>query len=189
MTPARIEKLAVGWRGFLVAREAPSMDGALYATRVRVPQGWLVEIAGDGDISAMAKRFLPAGDLVEATDAARGQLRAATLREGRLQAALYISRTGSLPSRDWLIEQLEAADGPSSVELLAGRPAKPREDRGPVVCVCFDVGMKTILAAITGQGLATVEAVGSALSAGTNCGSCRPAIQKLIATTKEVANG
>jgi assimilatory nitrate reductase catalytic subunit len=189
LSPARAERLAVGWRGFLVAREAPVMDGLLYATRVRVRQGWLVEIAGDGDMSGLVKRLLPAGDLVETIDAARGQLRAAVLRDGRLQAALYLSRTGSLPSRDWLVEQLEAAGGPSSLELLAGRPATPREDRGPIVCVCFDVGMKTILSAIGGQGLTTVEAVGCALSAGTNCGSCRPAIQKLIATTKEAAHG
>jgi assimilatory nitrate reductase catalytic subunit len=189
LTPAKAEKLAVGWRGFLIAHDAPAIKDVLYATRVRLAHGWLVEIAGSGDISGFAKRLLPAGELVEATDAARGQLRAAALQDGRLQAALYISCTGSLPSRDWLIEQLESADNASSLELLAGRPAKPREDRGPIVCVCFDVGMKTIVGAIASQGLTTVEAVGAAISAGTNCGSCRPAIQKLIATAKEAAHG
>ena len=53
--------------------------------------------------------------------------------------------------------------------------------------MCFDVGMKTILEAIGSHGLVSVEAVGAALSAGTNCGSCRPAIQRLIGETKAVA--
>ena len=61
------------------------------------------------------------------------------------------------------------------------------------MCACFDVGMKTILEAIGSQDLVTVEAVGAALSAGTNCGSCRPAIQRLIGETRassaEVAIG
>ena len=47
--------------------------------------------------------------------------------------------------------------------------------------------MKTILEAIGSKGLVTVEAVGSALAAGTNCGSCRPAIQRLIGETRIVA--
>ena len=49
--------------------------------------------------------------------------------------------------------------------------------------------MKTILAAIGSQDLLSVEAVGAALSAGTNCGSCRPAIQRLIGETREAASG
>jgi assimilatory nitrate reductase catalytic subunit len=40
--------------------------------------------------------------------------------------------------------------------------------------------MNTIVEAIAGQRLVSVEAVGAALSAGTNCGSCKPAIRKLI---------
>ena len=109
--------------------------------------------------------------------------------EGHLDAALYIARSGRLPDREWLIARLEAAEAASSAELLAGRPAIPLPDRGPVVCVCFDVGMKTIVEAIAGRDLMTVEAVGEALSAGTNCGSCRPAIQRLIGETREAATG
>jgi assimilatory nitrate reductase catalytic subunit len=64
----------------------------------------------------------------------------------------------------------------------------PLPDRGPIVCACFDVGTKTIVEAIASQALISVEAVGQALSAGTNCGSCRPAIQRLIGETKEAAH-
>jgi assimilatory nitrate reductase catalytic subunit len=159
-----------------------------YATKVRVLQGWLIEVAGDGDPQVLAKAVLPKGERIEAVDGARGALRVAVLEDGQLIAAMFITRSGRTPSREWLIEQLSAAGMASSIELLAGRPAAPQADRGPIVCVCFDVGMKTIVDAIAGQGLMSVEAVGKALSAGTNCGSCRPAIQRLIGETKEAAN-
>ena len=94
---------------------------------------------------------------------------------------------GATPNRT------QSPEPASSTELLAGRPAAPLPDRGPIICVCFDVGLKTIAEAIANQGLVSVEAVGSALSAGTNCGSCRPAIQRLIGESRvssgEVANG
>ena len=96
-----------------------------------------------------------------------------------MQAALFVSRAPGLPPRDWLAEQLGAVD-PSVMELLAGRPATPAPDRGPIICVCFDVGLKTIVAAIAERSLLSVEAVGAAINAGTNCGSCRPAIAKLL---------
>ncbi|MCW3847399.1 molybdopterin-dependent oxidoreductase [Sphingomonas sp. LB-2] len=188
-TPARAERVAVEWRGFLIAREEPGAIDAVWATRVRVPQGWLVELAGDGDPARLIRQLLPRGERIETSDPARGQMRHAVIANGKLAAALYLSRTGSLPSRDWLIGQLAAADAPPAIELLAGRPAAPQPDRGPIVCACFDVGMKTIVTAIARQGLTSVEAVGAALSAGTNCGSCRPAIGRLIGEAKEKAHG
>ena len=57
-----------------------------------------------------------------------------------------------------------------------------RPDPGPTLCSCFGVGVNTILTAIETDGLMSVEAVGAALSAGTNCGSCRPEIAALLAT-------
>jgi assimilatory nitrate reductase catalytic subunit len=188
-TPARLRRLESEWRGFLIARDVPDTIPALYATRVRVAQGWLVEVAGEGDPAVLAKAVLPKGERVEIVDRARGSLRVAVLEDAQLVAALFVTRSGITPSREWLIEQLSAAGMASSIELLAGRPAAPRADRGPIVCVCFDVGMTTIVEAIATQALLSVEAVGQALSAGTNCGSCRPAIQRLLGQTKDVAHG
>ena len=188
-TPAKLSKITPEWRGFFIAREVPANIPALYATRVRVPQGWLVEVAGKGDPAVLARAVLPKGERVEIVDGARGGQRIAVLREGQLVAALFVAGAGRTPSREWLIEQLSAAAPASSIELLAGRPATPRPDRGPIVCICFDVGMKTIIEAIGTQALVSVEAVGQALSAGTNCGSCRPAIQRLIGETKEAVHG
>jgi assimilatory nitrate reductase catalytic subunit len=185
MTPARIAPIAVEWRGFLIARDVAAAPDCLWATRVTVPGGALFELAGDGD-PARLEKALPKGNRIEASDPARGARRVAVLDRGRLAAVLFITRSGELPSRDWLIGQLDQAHGP---EVLAGRAPGAQPDRGPIVCACFDVGLKTILAAIRDQQLADVAAIGAALKAGTNCGSCRPALARLIAEEKAVANG
>ena len=91
-----------------------------------------------------------------------------------------------MPEREWLLGQL-GEPGASPVELLVGRSAAPVPDRGPIVCACFDIGMKTIVEAIASQALTSVEAVGKAINAGTNCGSCRPAISRLFALEKDAA--
>ena len=166
------------WRGFLVSRSQAMLPPILYWTRSRVAGGWLVELAGEGAVDIEA--LLPAGERMEAVDLRRGMRRVAVRDgEGRLEAALFVTRDGVLPPRDWIVAQLARAEA-EPVELLAGRPTAPMPDRGPIVCVCFDVGTRTILQAIADQRLASVEAVGAALRAGTNCGSCRPIIKRLV---------
>ena len=178
-TPASVRPYVPEWQGFLVSRARLAAPACAYWTRIRTTHGWLIEVAGDGD-AALLLGQLPPGERAEMIDPRRGVIRSAVVAEGRLQAALYVSRGRDLPPRDWLIEQLGAV-GVQANELLAGRAAVAAPDRGPVVCVCFDIGLKTIASAITTQRLATVEGVGAALRAGTNCGSCRPAIAGLLA--------
>lgn len=180
-TPARIEAVKPDWRGFLLTRDiALPVPTCLWATRVTVPKGALFELAGDGDTKSV-EAILPKGERIEAQDPAKGTRRVAVLVDGKVAAVLFLTRDGVLPSRDWLIAQLgQAALGPA---LLAGRAPGATLDRGAIICVCFDIGAKTLVAAIAGQRLVTVEAIGAALGAGTNCGSCRPALANLIATT------
>jgi len=186
LTPAQIEKISCAWRGFLLVRDK---DGpapkCLWRTRVTVPGGWLYELAGNGDPERLGG-CLPAGARIEARDAGRGSWRVAVIEKGRLSAALFVTASGELPPRDWLIAQLEAPE--VAPTLLAGRALGAAPDRGPIICVCFDVGMRTILRTIAEQQLTDVAAVGQALGAGTNCGSCRPAIANLIAEARELAN-
>ncbi len=177
-TPARIAPVATEWRGFLlVAGELDTRPDCLWATRIAVPGGSVWELAGDGEAGALSS-LLPGGQLLEAVDAARGTRRLAVLRDGRLVAALFVTRDGTLPPRDWLVAQL--AEPHAAPTLLAGRAPGADVDRGPIVCACFDVGLQTILSAIASQRLTDVAAIGTALKAGTNCGSCRPALAKLL---------
>ena len=183
ITPATIHPVACTWRGFLLlAGDLPAPPDLPWAIRIAVPGGTLWELAGTGDSRAV-ERLLPAGERAEAVDDRRGTRRVAVLKDGRLAAALFLTRSGDLPPRDWLIAQLSADQaGPA---ILAGRPAAPQPDRGPIICACFDVGLNSLVAAIRGQHLTDVAAVGAALGAGTNCGSCRPAIGRILSTQKE----
>ncbi|WP_084491211.1 nitrate reductase [Sphingobium ummariense] len=182
-TPARVERIATEWRGFLILRgHQPARIPCLWATRIAVPDGVLYEIAGNGD-PARLEACLPRGDRVEAIDAARGTRRTAIITAGRLTGVLFVTRTGLLPSRDWLIGQLEAESVGASV--LAARGPGSQPDKGPTVCVCFDVGLHQIMAAIRAQKLVDVPSIGQALGAGTNCGSCRPALASILAQIQE----
>ncbi|MEG3125903.1 molybdopterin-dependent oxidoreductase [Sphingomonas sp. GB1N7] len=181
-TPVTISAYKPEWTGFLITRDPPATPECAYWTRIRTAHGWLTELAGEGDPAALIA-LLPTGERAEMIDARRGVVRATVLDGGRLRATLFVARNAALPSREWLVAQL-GAEASSSMELLAGRPATPAPDRGAIICVCFDVGLKTIVEAIAGRSLISVEAVGAALNAGTNCGSCRPAIAALLESRK-----
>jgi len=184
-TPARLAKVATEWHGFLIAADPEVQPDCLWSTRISVPGGVLHELAGVGD-AAMLDACLPRGDRIEAFDRAQGSRRVAILKDGKLAAVLFVTKSGILPSRDWLIAQLAAAA--AAPTILAGRAPGAQEDRGPIVCVCFDIGLRTIVKAIAGQGLTDVAAIGKALGAGTNCGSCRPALAQLLTSTREAVH-
>ena len=177
-TPVRIEPVAAQWRGFLVVnRELERVPQCLWATRIAARGGTLWELAGNGDARALEK-LLPRGETIEADDQARGSRRVAVMQAGRLVAVLMVTRSGELPPRDFLLAML--GETPSVPSVLAGRSPGLAVDRGAIVCACFDVGLKTIVAAIAERQLADVAAIGAALGAGTNCGSCRPALARLL---------
>ncbi|MDJ0276621.1 molybdopterin-dependent oxidoreductase [Sphingomonas sp. 2R-10] len=181
-TPASIAAVATRWRGFLiVAGEPGRRPDCLWTTRVAVPSGSLWELAGDSDPLRL-DACLPPGERIEAVDHARGTRRVAVLAGGRLVAALFLTERGVLPTRDWLIAQLSAPQVAPTV--LAGRAPGAQADRGPIVCACFDIGLRTIVATIHDQRLTDVAAIGTAIGAGTNCGSCRPALARLLAQEK-----
>ncbi|WP_156422311.1 molybdopterin-dependent oxidoreductase, partial [Sphingopyxis sp. H093] len=184
-TPASIATVTPKWRGFLLlSRELAAAPRCLWATRVAVPSGVMWEVAGNGDLKAI-EALLPKGEHIEAQDAARGTRRIAIVAGGRLAGALFVTETGELPPRDWLIAQLAAPE--VAPTLLAGRAPGVQADRGPIICVCFDIGLKTIVAAIRDQRLTDTAAIGTAIGAGTNCGSCRPALARILTEEKSDA--
>jgi len=199
-TPARISAYRETWKGFFISRSALiSPTGADLVWR-RIPHDACQqhEFAGRGDAverdalrKALAKGL--AGELVSYEDAASGARRQAWIDNGRLVAVLFMTTGGRLPARDWLAE-LFAEDALSAEvrsTLLFGRAPGAAADKGPTVCACLKVGAKTVEAAIA-AGARTPDAVGKATGAGTNCGSCRPEIARMIntlaATSKEPAH-
>jgi assimilatory nitrate reductase catalytic subunit len=198
-TPAHLSAWRETWRGFFISRDSWTAPEGLDLVWRRTPRGACQqhEFAGRGDAAereAVARR-LAAGapeEVVSLDDPSAGVMRRAFLKDGRLERVLFVVTGRKLPSRDWLLALFEedVLSAEARLALLAGRPLKPQPDLGPMVCACLRVPAGTIQAAVAG-GCASVEAVGVATGAGTNCGSCRPEIARLIAAAvqpKETAH-
>ena len=61
----------------------------------------------------------------------------------------------------------------------AESPAPAYPAVGRIVCSCFNVGVNQLASAVV-AGCSSVEAIGAALRAGTNCGSCRSEIRSIV---------
>ena len=182
--PVTVAPYPAAWTGFLIARTPVEPAHGGYWSRRAVPGGHLIELAGEGALPAPdALDFGFAGATVDYSDAARGVLRRAWVTHDRLEACLFLSTSDPLPSRGWLVELLsaEVLDGAARRALLSGRSPVPTVDEGRTVCSCFGVGVNRLIAAIQSQQLTTVQEVGQALRAGTNCGSCLPELKEILA--------
>ncbi|HEU0221188.1 MAG TPA: molybdopterin-dependent oxidoreductase, partial [Paracoccaceae bacterium] len=181
---ARIARFEAAWYGFAAASGAICPTTAYWAL-ARTATGWRAELAerarpADWEAFARALFAAPEADTVLVEDRARGLARIAVHLQGRVVGVLFASRDPVEVARAHIVAAQAAEVEPA--DLLAGRPGGNRPDPGATVCSCFDVGVNTILSAIAEQGLASVEGIGKALRAGTNCGSCRPELRALLAT-------
>ncbi|MHC0052654.1 molybdopterin-dependent oxidoreductase [Actibacterium sp. D379-3] len=178
----RIAPFKAAWYGFAVALDDMAPASAYWA-KARARTGWRLELAdaaapADWESYARALFGLPYAQVVTMIDTARGLARLAFHVDGKLVAALFAAPEPVALSRGYVTGLLGEAADPA---ILSGRPGDDRPDPGATVCACFDVGVNTILAAIQAQHLTSVEAIGTALQAGTNCGSCRPELAVILA--------
>ncbi len=178
-----VTRFEARWYGFAVSdREMnPSCE---YWAQTPTKSGYRAELAGlemvdDWQAAARELFRLPNAEITAVEDPARGVARLAFRENGQLVAALFVSPEPVAVMRDYL------ATLPQVPDLLSGRAPADMPDPGPVLCSCFDVGVNTILTAIESQGLLSVEAIGEALQAGTNCGSCRPELATLLASAQQ----
>ena len=179
-------RFAAAWHGLAVSRARPEPPACAYWALARRRAGWSVELAGQSapaDWTAFARALVgaaPEAEPLAYRDAATGAFRAAFLdAEGRLLGAFFAGPAPVPASRAWLAAALSQA-APDRAALLAGRGPGATIDPGPIVCACFDVGLNVIARAVAEQGLADLDAIGAALQAGTNCGSCRPELARLL---------
>jgi assimilatory nitrate reductase catalytic subunit len=183
--PAHMERFDAAAFGFAVLAERPAAIAADYWALARCAGGWRVELAlaEEMDCSAFAATLFGAegGETLSYHDTMSGQHRFARFTGERLTGALYLAREPVAVSRGWAVEQLSAthADRRMRLAVVAGRPGGSQADRGAIVCSCFGVGANQIAMAAQG-GCASVDAIGAALQAGTNCGSCRAEIRMII---------
>jgi assimilatory nitrate reductase catalytic subunit len=181
-TPAKISPAIVTWRGFLVVQDRLDPTPDVWWARTPEITGHLYEIngleAGPTLLAYLAtlKASFPKADIIETSDSATSFVRIAFLVDDCLIAVFAGSIHKGLPQRTWLLEQLgKVPDDTTRIQLLTGGAigASNQHDRTPIVCACFGVTLPQIEAYAAANPHEDVNAVGRALKAGTNCGSCR----------------
>ena len=195
-TPVSIEHFAASWYGVMLTRSPRPPPVTQWWTKVQGERFVRYELAGNHarDWSLEARRLLgvPADaapgelDWVEYHEPARRVYRAAWFVDERLEGCIYFDRRPSLPERGWLARLFSGKklDAAARAALLAGR-ALAGADAGPLVCSCFGVGRNAIAACARELGAAATAAeIGKRLKCGTNCGSCVPEIQTVIADAR-----
>ncbi len=192
-TPVRVRPFRAAWYGFAVSRERIELPDPEWCVAVRGDGHWRLEIAGTEQVpdwAAWARwHFGVDGDWLDFADPTHGRYRGARIEGGRLRACLFISPAPDLPRSSWLagLFQRDQLDAAARTSLLAGRPPRGQSDPGETVCACFNVGLNTLVAGIREADLASAEAIGAALQAGTNCGSCIPELNRILAAERRAA--
>ena len=172
---------------FAVSQTKPVDPDAAYWALAKAAGGWRLEAAFAGpaeDWADWCRRVLVIPQGIEPlgyADAETGDVRLAFFDGMRLLAAFFLAREPVAVARNWAIAQLatDHVNLRKRFALVAGRPGADKPDTGATVCSCFSVGVNQIVAAVHG-GCHSVETVGAALNAGTNCGSCRAEIRGII---------
>jgi assimilatory nitrate reductase catalytic subunit len=187
-TPAAIAPATFAYRGFALARRGDRLPAAAWTARVALRGGSGLLFAGDDDLDLWLTRGralgTPQAELAEYLDRPRGTYRVASFVDGRLDACLFVGPAAATPQWDAVksLFEAETCDEPARRMLLSGRPAEGIAATGPLVCACFGVGLATIRDALATGAAASVEDIGKALRAGTNCGSCLPELKRIVMT-------
>jgi len=185
-TTVAVTPFAARWYGFAVVRGATGPLSTDHWARARIVGGERLELAGldlPADWAEIATTLFGAdAALVSIADERGGRLRLAAVRDGAVVGVLFVAPEPVEVARDWIVARFERGPIAASeaTALLAGRPAGNVADPGRKVCSCYGIGVNQIRTAVR-QGCVTVAAVGEKTSAGTNCGSCRPEIGRVLA--------
>ena len=186
-TPVSIEPVNYAFRGFMLSRAAIEMPADSWWARVTIGNGVGTLIASDDTPAQWRARaatlFGDGLELAEYLDEPAGLYRVAAFADGRMVGLLFIAPEGNAPQWDG-VKALFEADALGDAErraVLSGHSTAGLPQAGPIVCACFDVGLNTLREAIHSGAAVSVEAIGKALRAGTNCGSCLPELRKLVA--------
>jgi assimilatory nitrate reductase catalytic subunit len=187
-TPAAIAPVDFGFRGFALTRQPLTLPAGTWWARIAGGSGLL--LATNEPPSAWHDRaqglFGSDCELADYVDVQRGIVRVAAFREGRLEGCLFVGPASAAPQWD-AVKALFDADMLETHErrvLLSGRSADGVPNIGPIICACFGVGLTTIRDAIAARTATSVEEIGAALRAGTNCGSCLPELKRIIANER-----
>ena len=101
------------------------------------------------------------------------------LGDDGFNAFVFISNTPIKLNDSWINELLQSKET-SAEQINALLLAKAPKNKGRKVCSCFSVYEQDIIDAIQKGGINTVDALGSTLKCGTNCGSCKTELSSML---------
>jgi assimilatory nitrate reductase catalytic subunit len=184
-TPVKLSPVDMECEGFLVTTRRAALPLWLQHSRITVPGGEAVVFASVRQAHALHALLInhigQASSRAELDDPASEEFRTVSFDGNRLAGALFIQRKRDNNALEWVIDCIakEELSATQMKALLAGRATTGIAEQGALVCSCFAVREMAIKAAVK-EGAASVEAVGELLKAGTNCGSCRPEIGRIV---------
>jgi len=185
-TPAAIAPVDFALRGFALTRDIVALPPDTWWTRVAVGGGYGWLFAGNQPVEAwraQAVSWLGEGaEIADYADEPASLYRMAAFIDGRLRGCLFVATAAAAPQWD-VVRALFEAESVEPVQrrmLLSGKAADGVAECGPLVCACFGVGLNAIRDAIASGTATSVEAIGAAMRAGTNCGSCLPELKRIV---------
>jgi assimilatory nitrate reductase catalytic subunit len=129
------------------------------------------------------EQFGAGAELAEYFDEPRGSFRVAAFADGRLMGCMFIGAADTMPQWEAVKALFEAKtlNEAQRRSLLSGKSIDGLSDPGPLICACFGVGLNMIHSALESGEAVSVNDIGTALRAGTNCGSCLPELRRIVA--------
>jgi assimilatory nitrate reductase catalytic subunit len=192
--PVAVAPYRATWSGLLLIRgEQPDLSPVPYWCRQSADGCAMIELAGHSpeQWEVLHGQFDLNSDLerLDYQDRTRGIRRSAWLRDGKLEACLFIAPQRPDLARSWLADLFAAPtlEAANRAVLLAGQAPSGNQDQGRLVCSCFSVGLNTIKAALAEGKATSVDDIGRLLRAGTGCGSCVSELKEIVAHGKPAA--
>lgn len=154
-----------------------------YRLTIPAEQGTMLDVADPRSVSDMSAGLIAVcGEGLECST--RQEANKSTLlfaREGKADVIVLMSSSPLDLPLEWLEALLASGDAltPDQIHGLLNHQPDASFLSGPLVCSCFSVREKTIQASIR-AGCDSVEKLGHNLRCGTNCGSCKPELSRLI---------
>ena len=180
-----IQKLEIKWRACIITASQHNTPDCSYWCKIPGVSTQRLELAGEKpltNLEAWLRDLSGAhGTWMVYQDKKLGTYRTACTKDGKLQAAIYYTESGTLPERTGLQQLFEIDTSPeSSRAVLAGKHVAA-VDLGPIICACHATGEKSIRRAIEKTGCRSVYSLGEKLNCGTGCGSCVPELKAILA--------
>jgi assimilatory nitrate reductase catalytic subunit len=191
-TAVSIEPVALPLAGFAISHAPIHLPRDVWWSRVALENGQGVLFAGDRDVSfwreLAARSRTPGSEIVEYEDAGSTTYRAAIVDNERLVFCLFVGPAGKSVPWDsvkaaFARERFDARDRASA---LSGKNAPGMPVEGPIVCSCFGIGLVTIRGVLESGAACSVDEIGATLRAGTNCGSCKPELKRIVSDVRVV---